>query len=114
MRNIGEMNHRLKLYRRSVSTETGSSVEKRELVMEVWGARRDMSGREFVQNAAIQAETSAIFTIRRPYGRTIDSGIEVVEKGQIYETLSVVENPVWKGCIDLRCESRGMEGMGSE
>ncbi|MPN23300.1 hypothetical protein SDC9_170688 [bioreactor metagenome] len=114
MRSIGEMKCRLKLYRRTVDTATGSSIETRVLVMEVWGARRDMSGREFTQGSAVQAEQTAIFTVRKPLGKTIDSGIQVVDRGQVWEAISVVTNPVWPGCIDLRCESRGMEGYGSE
>ena len=114
MRYIGEMKHRLRLYKRDVDTSTGSSHETRELVMEVWGARRDMSGREFAQASAVQAEQTAIFTIRRPLQKQIDSGIQIIENGQVWEVVSVVDNPVWRGCVDLRSESRGMEGYGSD
>ena len=114
MRSIGEMNRRLKLYRRTVDTSTGSSIETRVMMMEIWGARRDMGGREFTQGSAVQAEQTAIFTIRKPRIEAIDSGIQVVDRGQVWEAISVVRNPVWPGCIDLRCESRGMEGYGNE
>lgn len=112
MRNTGEMNHRLALYTRTVNNSTGTAVESKQLLMEVWGARRDMSGREFTQAAAVQAEKTVIFTIRRPARKQIDSGVLVEEKGYCYRVVDVVENPVWPGCLDLRAIGTRMEGMG--
>lgn len=112
MRNIGEMRRPVSLWKRAVDTTTGSSVESYELLLQTRAARRDMSGREFALAGGTHAESRLIFTIRKPAAVTLDSGVTLIDAGVRYEVVEVVQNPVWRGMLDLRATSTRMEGMG--
>lgn len=108
MRGPGDLNKRITLYGRD-PTDNDRDI----LLGSVWAYRRDSSGKEFLGGAAVQAESTVIYTIRRPRTWRLDSGVTIEDKqGNRYDVLAITDNPVFPGFIDLRAITRKMEGIG--
>lgn len=108
MRGLGDMKYLLTLYARD---ETSGQATK--LLGTVYAAKGHISGKEFLQLGAAHQENTAIFTIRKPIAWQLNAGIEVEDSnGRRWQAVDVVPNAMYPGCIDLRCVSTRLEGLG--
>ena len=108
MRGLGDRKYLLTLYARDEAT--GRATRK---LGTVYAAKGHISGKEFLQLGAAHQENTAIFTIRKPLGWQLDSGIEAEDsQGRRWQTVDIVPNALSPGCMDLRCVSTGLEGLG--
>lgn len=73
---IGEMRHRITFRKFTVTTnQNGFEVEEWQDYMTVWSEVSNLSGREYYQVAAVQAEKTVKFTIRYLSGLNTDMRI---------------------------------------
>lgn len=69
---------------------------------EVWAARRDLRGREFVAAQAEQAEVETLYTIRHMPGAVPTPLWRLIDGGRVYDIRSVAEIGRREG-YELRC-----------
>lgn len=73
---IGEMKHRITFQQLAVTTnENGFEIKEWQDFKTVWAKTTTLSGREYYQAAAIQAEKTLVFLIR--YIEGIDESIRI-------------------------------------
>lgn len=108
MRGLGDMHNLLTLYAKD--PQTGLATVP---LGTIYAAKRSISGKEFLQLGAEHQESTVIFTIRRPINWELDSGVEAKDSaGRRWRAVDVVPNTLFDGCLDLRCVSTRLEGVG--
>lgn len=99
--NAGRLRHRVQI-QQSVpvidsngdaeqNQETGEVVLYWQEVAEVWAAIEPISGREFIQSAAIQSKITARIIIR--YRSDINAAMRAIHNGKIYNIEAVLPDP---------------------
>lgn len=85
---IGELKHRI-TFQRFVTNinENGFEVETWEEYKTVWAAVSNLSGREYYQAAAVQAEKTVKFTIR--YLSSLTADMRILFEGKQYNITSI-------------------------
>ena len=85
---IGEMRHRITFQRiTSMINENGFESELPQEYKTVWASVSNLSGREYYQAAAIQAEKTVMFTIR--YLSDLAEDMEILFEGKKYNITSI-------------------------
>ena len=85
---IGEMRHRITFQRITpVINENGFDSELPREYKTVWASVSNLSGREYYQAAAIQAEKTVKFTIR--YLSDLAEDMEILFEGKKYNITSI-------------------------
>ncbi|MBQ8537833.1 MAG: head-tail adaptor protein [Clostridia bacterium] len=107
MRGLGDFKHLLTLYAR------GESGRATNPLGTVYAAKRTASGKEFLELGAMHQQSTVIFTIRRPINWQLDSGIECEDsRGRRWQAVEVTPNLLYSTCLDVRCVSTQLEGIG--
>lgn len=85
---IGDLRHRITFQRlTSAVNENGFEVETWQDYKTVWASISNLSGREYYQAAAIQAEKTVKFLIR--YTEGIDTSMRILFKEKHYDITSI-------------------------
>jgi SPP1 family predicted phage head-tail adaptor len=86
--NSGEFRHRITIQKlTSQEDELGQVVDEEWVdVKSVWASIKTLQGREYIEAAATQSETTVRFIIRHTTG--IDETMRVVFKGKTYEIVA--------------------------
>lgn len=105
----GELRHRLRFETQtSTEDENGFIVTEWTTAFTVWGAARDVGGKEFFEAAAQHMENTTTFTIRARAG--IDTAMRIAFRDKPYEIIAI-NNLDYRGdYIQIRARYIGHEG----
>lgn len=99
---IGDLRHRVTIRQKQITHDSnGYPQETWENAATVWAAVEPLSGREYFQAAAVQAEQPVRFTIR--YRSDITAEMRLRYEGKDYDI---------KAVIDLKGQHRWLQIMG--
>jgi len=98
---IGEMKHRI-IFKKIIVTvnENGFEVEEWQDFKAVWSKVSNLSGREYYQAAAVQAEKTLIFLIR--YIDGIDTSMRIQFNNRQYNIIFIDNMKYSKTYIELK------------
>lgn len=86
--NIGDLRHRITVQKFTTTiSENGFEVETWQDYKTVWASTSNLSGREYYQAAAVQAEKTVKFLMR--YTEGIDASMRILFKGKHYDITSI-------------------------
>lgn len=105
----GELRHRLRFETQtSTEDENGFIVTEWTTAFTVWGAARDVGGKEFFEAAAHQMEDVVTFTVRAR--RDIDTAMRIAFRDKPYEIIAI-NNLDYRGdYMQIRARRTGGEG----
>ena len=105
----GELRHRLQFQRHTtVENENGVPISTWATAFTVWGAARDVSGKEFFEAAAHKMEDVVTFTIRAR--SDVDTAMRIMFRGKPFEIIAI-NNLEYRGdYIQIRARRTGGEG----
>lgn len=109
MQSIGEMRHKLR-FETQTSTEdaNGFIVTAWTTAFTVWGAARDVGGREFFEAAAQHMENVTTFTIRARSG--INTAMRIIFQSKPYEIVQVSRMQYRGDYMQIKARLIGGEG----
>ncbi|WP_042833204.1 phage head closure protein [Thermoanaerobacter sp. YS13] len=86
--NIGDMRHRIILQKKvDITDADGFTTQQWQDVATVWAAVENLSGREYWQAAAVQAENTVKFTIR--YRQDLDTSMRIKFRDKYYNIIAI-------------------------
>ena len=109
MKSIGDMRHKLQ-FQTQTSTEdaNGFIVTAWTTAFTVWGAARDVGGREFFEAAAQHMENITTFTIRSRAG--ITTAMRILFRGKPYEIVQISRMQYRGDYMQIKARLGGGEG----
>jgi SPP1 family predicted phage head-tail adaptor len=109
MKSIGEMRHRLQFQTLTGTEDANGFVTKTWATsFTVWGAARDVGGREFFEAAAQHMENITTFTIRARAG--ITTAMRVVFQSKPYEIVQISRMQYRGDYMQIKARLIGGEG----
>lgn len=113
MRQTGDLKERVRLYRRVPATHAGVSVEAMEELLpgSVAAEVYSQSDRAFAAGDARYQESVIFCTIRKPLRVTLEPGLRLHWRGQVYDVVEIVPGTM-RGTLRLRCVHVGLRGDG--
>lgn len=113
MRQTGDLNARVSLYRRKPQVLSGVSINDYELIGNVSAEVRMQSDKAFAAGDARYSDQLIFVTLRKPSAYELTSGLRVVWEGRAYNVQEALPDPHRRGFRRLRCVSVEMEGLGT-
>ena len=113
VRHTGDLNTRVKLYRRDTETADGQSVDKLVELLPggVWAEVYSQNDKTFAAGDARYMESVKFCTVRRPVAFELAPGMLFEHKGTLYEVKEVVPG-AFRGTVKLRGVSIKTLGTG--
>jgi len=106
---IGEMRHRITFQKLTVTTnQSGFEVEEWQDYMTVWSEISNLSGREYYQAAAVQAEKTVKFTIR--YLSGINTDMRILFDSRQYNITTIDNFKYENKFIEIKAQEVGSSG----
>lgn len=112
MRQTGDLNGRVSLYRRKPQVLDGVSINDYDLLGTVSAEIRMQSDKVFSAGDARYSDQLIFVTVRRPNDYELTTGLRVVWQGRAYNVQEALPDPIRRGFRKLRCVSVQMEGLG--
>lgn len=112
MRQTGDLNAKVALYRRKPSIVDGVSINDYELLATVSAEVRMQSDKVFAAGDARYSDQLIYVTVRRPNAYMLDVGLRVIWNGRAFNVQEALPDPIRRGFIKLRCVSVQMAGVG--
>lgn len=105
----GELRHRLQFQRHStVENENGVPISTWATAYTVWGAARDVSGKEFFEAAAHKMEDVVTFTVRTR--GDVDTAMRIIFRDKAFEIIAI-NNLDYRGdYMQIKARRIGGEG----
>jgi len=101
--NAGNLRHRVTILQKTTDIDTdGYPVEEWVAVATVWAAVEPISGREYFQAAAVQAENQTRFTMR--YRKDVTPDMRLQYDGQDYEIKAILDLGGWRRWLEIMGE----------
>jgi len=109
MKSIGEMRHRLRFETLTSTEDANGFVTKTwTTAFTVWGAARDVGGREFFEAAAQHMENITTFTIRARSG--ITTAMRILFQSKPYEIMQISRMQYRGDYMQIKARYIGHEG----
>ena len=112
MRQTGDLNGRVALYRRKPQVLDGVSVNDYDLLGTVSAEVRMQSDKVFAAGDARYSDQLIFVTVRSRCDCELTAGLRVVWKGRWFSVQEALPDPLRRGFVKLRCVSVQMEGLG--
>lgn len=99
---MGEMRQRIALQTKTFTKSEGIPLESWTTAATVWAAVADISGKEYVQAAAVQSEVTTRIKIR--YRTGITPSMRVLYGSRTFNILSVIDKDERHRVMELMCK----------
>lgn len=112
MRQTGDLNSKVSLYRRKPTIVEGVSINDYDLLGKVSAEVRMQSDKVFSAGDARYSDQLIYVTVRRPNAYMLDVGLRVIWNGRAFNVQEALPDPIRRGFVKLRCVSVQMVGIG--